>query len=37
MISAGVEMCSGSHGMRTQNVVSTNVLGDNQFICLESN
>lgn len=36
MISTGVERHSGSHGIRTQNAVSANVFGDNQFIGLES-
>lgn len=35
MISRGVEMQLGSHGIRTQNAVSTNVFGDNQFIGFE--
>lgn len=30
-------MKSGSHGIRTQNAVSTNIFGNNQFIGLESN
>ena len=36
MISTGVERRSESPGIRTQNAVSTNVFGDNQFIGLES-
>lgn len=36
MISTGVERRSGSHRIRTQNAVSANVFGINQFIGLES-
>lgn len=36
MISTGVEMQSGSHGIRAQNAFPTNVFGDNRFIGLES-
>lgn len=36
MTSTGVEMQLGSHGIRTQNALPSNVFGDDPFIGLKS-